>query len=176
LFAETPSVAEFLAVSVSVLGLWLLAVSSRHGDAKHALPWTLLAALCTSIYSLSDKTAVAYLPGFAEQLGFISVGYAASFVGLTLLQRRETGQWIPALRPDWGHLLLGGVCIGVAYALVVRAMSQLPAAHVVSFTNAGIVLATLLSIFAFREQHQWPWRLAGALVVSLGLLILGWVR
>jgi phosphonate utilization associated putative membrane protein len=175
-FSDELSLAESAAIGVSVIGLWIVAASSRDGDSRHALPWTLLAAFCTSLYSLSDKAAVVYLPGFAEQLGFISVGYACSFVALSLLQRRESGRWIPSMRPSWLHLLLGGICIGIAYALVVRAMRELPAAHTVSFTNGGIVLAVLLSIFLFRERAHWRQRLTGAVVVSFGLVLLGWVR
>jgi phosphonate utilization associated putative membrane protein len=173
---EALSLAEAAAIGVSVIGLWIVATSSRDGDSRRALPWTLLAALCTSLYSLSDKTAVVYLPGFAEQLGFISIGYACSFIALSLLQRRESGRWIPCMRPSWLHLLLGGLCIGIAYALVVRAMRELPAAHTVSFTNGGIVLAVLLSIFLFHERAHWQQRLTGAMVVSFGLVLLGWVR
>jgi phosphonate utilization associated putative membrane protein len=174
-FSQVISLWEGIAIGASVFGLWLLAASSRHGDARHALPWTVLAALSTSIYSLSDKVAVCYLPGFAEQLGFISIGYAASFVGLTVLQRAETNNWLPQARPPLRYIFIGGLFIGTAYALVVRAMSELPAAHVVSFTNGGIVLAVLVSILLFGERKHWRQRLVGALVVSSGLLLLGWV-
>jgi phosphonate utilization associated putative membrane protein len=173
-FSQPISLWEGVAISTSVFGLWILAASSHNGDAKHALPWTILAALSTSIYSLSDKVAVQYLPGFAEQLGFISIGYATSFVGLTLMQRIETGYWLPQARPSMPYILIGGLFIGTAYALVVRAMSELPAAHVVTFTNAGIVLAVLLSILLFGEREHWRHRFVGALVVSMGLVLLGW--
>ncbi|MEW8468489.1 MAG: DMT family transporter, partial [Candidatus Thiodiazotropha sp.] len=174
-FSQPLSAWELAAISISVVGLWILATSSRHGDTRHALPWTVLAALSTSVYSLSDKVAVEYLPGFAEQLGFISIGYATSFLGLTLLQRAETRRWLPQARPSLAYILIGGLFIGTAYALVVRAMGQLPAAHVVSFTNGGIVLAVLLSILVFAEREHWRQRLAGALVVSAGLVLLGWL-
>jgi phosphonate utilization associated putative membrane protein len=175
-FAEQLSLLEVAAIGISVIGLWILAASSRYGDSRHALPWALAAALCTSLYSLSDKAAVVYLHGFAEQLGFITVGYAASFIGLSLMQLKQTGHWIPPRRPSWPQLLVGGLCIGVAYALVVRAMRELPAAHVVAFTNGGIVLAVLLSVFVLHEKTHWKQRLAGGGVVSSGLLFLGWVR
>jgi drug/metabolite transporter (DMT)-like permease len=53
-------------------------------------------------------------------------------------------------------------------------MNELPAAHVVSFTNAGIILAVVLSVFVFREREHWKQRILGALVVSSGLLLLFW--
>jgi phosphonate utilization associated putative membrane protein len=174
-FAGDVSLAESTAIGVSVIGLWILSASSGDGDTRHALAWTLLAAFCTSLYSLSDKVAVSYLPGFTEQLGFITVGYSASFIGLSLVQKQETGHWIPPSRPSWLQVLVGGLCIGVAYALVVGAMRELPAAHAVTFTNGGIVLAVLLSIFVFHEKQHWRKRLLGAGVVSSGLVLLGWV-
>ncbi|MES9859441.1 MAG: EamA family transporter [Candidatus Thiodiazotropha sp. LLP2] len=175
IFDQRLTYMELFAISISIVGLWILAFSSRLGEARQALPWTITAAFATSLYSLSDKVAVDYLPSFSEQLGFISVGYSASLIGLSISQRLETGCWVPCKRPHWLYLALGGLCIGVAYALVVRAMSSLPASHVVSFTNAGIVLATLLSITLFRERGDWLRRLLGAIVVSLGLILLGWL-
>ncbi|MFT6905081.1 MAG: phosphonate utilization associated putative membrane protein [Oleiphilaceae bacterium] len=172
LFSEVLSLEEFVAIIISVAGLWFLAASTKQGDARHALPWAGIAAFGTSVYSISDKVAVEYLPGFTEQLGYISVGYACSFVALTIIQKKESGSWRPQVRPHWSLILIGGLCIGTAYALVVRAMRELPAAHVVSFTNGGIVLAVLLSIIMFKEREHWKMRILGSLVVSAGLILL----
>lgn len=168
--------ASFAAIVLSVVGLWVLGASSRGGDSRHALPWAALAALATSIYSLSDKLAVTYLPNFASQLGFITIGYSVAFIGISVVQYRESGRWLPAARPPWRYILLGGVCIGTAYALVVRAMREMPAAHVVTFTNAGIVLAVVLSVVLFRERACWRQRFVGAAIVSAGLVLLGVVE
>lgn len=174
-FAEALSPAETLSIGISVAGLWILAASSKRGDARHALPWAATAALATSVYSLSDKIAVSYLPGLAESLGFVTLAYAAAFVALSVLQRRDTRRWIPPVRPSWGQVIMGGLFIGTAYALVVRAMLFLPASHVVSFTNAGIVLAVILSITLYREREHWRQRLTGSLAVAFGLALLGWL-
>lgn len=174
IFGQALSPTALAGIGISAMGLWALGASSRNGTQAAALPWTLGAAFATSMYSLSDKTAVEYLPGFGAQLGFISVGYAAAFVGLSLSQYRERGSVTPACRPKLRHILPGGLFIGTAYALVVRAMLELPAAYVVAYTNAGIILATLLSIGLLREREHWQGRLLGACVVSLGLLVLGW--
>lgn len=173
IFDQSIAINGILGISISVVGLWLLAGSSRKGDTAHALPWAMLAAIATSIYSLSDKVAVEYLPSFGAQLGFITVGYAVSFLGLTLFQYHETGLFRPACRPKLIYLLPGGVFIGTAYALVVRAMLELPASYVVAYTNAGIVLATILSIWLFKEREHWRRRLSAALVICMGLIVLG---
>lgn len=173
-FGNDLSWQEVGAIGISVAGLWVLAAASGDGDGRYALPWTLVAALATSIYSLSDNEAVTYLPNFSAQLGFVTVSYSASFVGLTLFQKHETGHWLPAARAHALHILAGGLFIGTAYALVIRAMLYMPAAHVVSFTNAGIVLAVILSIFVFKENEHAVRRLLGAGIVVSGLLLLSY--
>lgn len=172
LFSDTLTLQAFSAIMISVVGLWFLAASSKQGGTHRSLPWAGIAAFSTSIYSISDKVAVSYLPRFTEQFGYISIGYTCAFLLLTYLQKKETGFWVPPIRPHWATILIGGLCIGSAYALVVRAMRELPAAHVVSFTNAGIVLAVLLSILLFKERSQWKMRITGSIVVSLGLIFL----
>ena len=63
--------------------------------------------------------------------------------------------------------------MGLAYALVIHAMRTLPSAVVVAYTNAGIVIATAMSIFVFREKRRWKTRAAAAIAISLGLFTLG---
>lgn len=175
-FDQPIATSGVIGITISVIGLWLLAATSKKGDTAHALPWALFAALSTSVYSISDKVAVQYLPGFGAQLGFITVGYAASFVGLTLVQYNESKRFYPQCRPKLHYLLIGGLFIGVAYALIVRAMLELPAAYVVSYTNAGIVIATLFSIWMFKDKEHWKQRLLAVVIVCIGLVILGAYR
>jgi phosphonate utilization associated putative membrane protein len=173
LFDQTVSLPGIIGICISAAGLWILAGTSMHGDTRHALQWALIAAFSTSIYSLSDKVAVGYLPTFGSQLGFITIGYFASFLGLTIIQYRESKVFTPCCRPELVYMLPGGLFIGVAYALVVRAMLELPAAYVVAYTNAGIVLATVLSIFVFKEKDKWMRRITAAVVITSGLVVLG---
>lgn len=173
LSGETLRPNAWAGIAISVAGLWLLSFSAlRHDTDRRALPWALLAMLSTSVYSLSDKAATASIPGFAGLLGFISVGYLASWLSLCWVVRRDTGRWIPARRIDARALLVGGVCIGSAYALVIHAMRFLPSAEVVSYTNAGIVVASLISLLWFKENQDWQRRLSGAAIVTLGLAIM----
>jgi drug/metabolite transporter (DMT)-like permease len=66
----------------------------------------------------------------------------------------------------------GGLFIGNAYGLVIFAMQYLSAAYAVAFTNAGIVVAGLLSIFVFGERERWRMRLAAMVIVTSGLAVL----
>jgi multidrug transporter EmrE-like cation transporter len=51
-------------------------------------------------------------------------------------------------------------------------MQYLSAAYAVAFTNAGIVIAGLLSIFAFKEREQAGKRIVAMVVVAGGLAVL----
>ncbi|MBV1899195.1 MULTISPECIES: EamA family transporter [Cycloclasticus] len=172
-FDEELPLQAWLAILISIVGLWLLGLSARGGDTAHALPWALVAALFTSIYSLSDKVAVSYLPSFGALLGFVSVGYLGSFIALSVQNRYEKGRVIPIKRPALKYLLPGGLFIGTAYALVIQAMYYLPAAYVVSFSNAGIVLANILAMSLLKERYAWRWRLVATLIICVGLVLLG---
>ncbi len=172
-FGESLSALAWVGISVSVLGLVAMARTARGQDEAKALPWTLLAMLATSVYSLSDKAATSQIAGFGGIVGYLSIGYLAAWSSMTWRRRRRTGRWVPSARPTPGVLLVGSLCVGLAYALVIHAMRTLPAAEVVAYTNAGIVLATVLSIAVFGERTRWSQRVAAASVVCVGLACIG---
>lgn len=162
----------WLGILVSVAGLLLLAASARRGGSRRALLWAVIAAFATSVYSLSNKFAVASLPTYGSQLGLVSFDLIASFMALSLEQRLRLGRWRPPAMPPIVRWLPAGLCIGNAYGLVIYAMQYLSAAYAVAFTNAGIVLAGLLSIFAFGEREHAGTRLVAIAVITAGLAIL----
>lgn len=172
LFDQSLQLNAWLGIGISVIGLWLMASSALRGSDRSALPWALLAMLATSVYSLSDKAATAYVPSFMGLVGYVSVGCLASWLAMTWSLKRQSGHFVPRQRIHWAAWLTGGLCIGLAYALVIHAMRFLPSAEVVSYTNAGIVVATLLSVVWFRERADWRRRLLGAVVITTGLAVL----
>lgn len=159
-------------IGVSSLALVLLGASAWRAESGRAIVPALIAALGTTVYSLSDKVAVGHLPGFASRLGYISLGYLIAWLVLTLALRRESGHWRPWLRPPARLLAAGTLAIGTAYALVVHAMATLPAAYAVALSNGGIVIAALLSVFWFGEHQHRRARLFWATVLAAGLALI----
>ena len=171
-FGEAIVVGGWIGILVSVGGLLLMAASARHGDSRQALLWAVIAALATSVYSLSNKLAVASLPTYGAQLGLVSTDLFTSFVALSIEQRVRLGRWRPPAMPPITRWLPAGLFIGNAYGLVIFAMQYLSAAYAVAFTNAGIVLAGLLSILVFGERERWRTRLAAIAIITAGLGVL----
>lgn len=120
------------------------------------------------IYSLSDKAALAHIAGISGLVGDLSFGHLATWMSMSWRLRRSTGRWTPGARPRTAVLLVASLRVGLAYALIIHAMRTLPAAEVVAYANAGIVLATLLSTAVFRERTLWLQRAMAAGVVCVG--------
>ncbi|WP_432696408.1 EamA family transporter [Marinobacterium sp. YM272] len=172
LLDERLSGTAWLGIGISVAGLLVMARSADAGEGQGALPWAFLAMFATSVYSMSDKEAVQHLPDMGSVIGFISVGYLLSWLTITMLLRKEAGRWWPEANIGLGPMVIGGLCVGLAYALVVYAMRSLPSAVVVAFSNTGIVIAALISIFWFQEFTAWKSRLIGSVVILVGILCL----
>lgn len=172
LFGDSLSAMVWAGIVVSVAGLLLMASGDHRGGEGKAMPWALLAMLATSAYSVSDKAATESVDSFRGLVGFVSVGYLMAWLALGVEHRRTQGRWLPAARPAWYVVLAGGLCVGLAYALVIHAMRFMPAAEAVAYTNAGIVLACLASVVVFRERQFWRRRLTGAGIILSGLMLM----
>jgi phosphonate utilization associated putative membrane protein len=172
LFGAVLSAQGWIGIAVVVAGVLWLAWTARGGELWRALPWALVAALGTSIYSTSNKQAVAALPGYFTQLGYVTVTLLVAWIALSIENRHFTGRFVPARAPNLLNATLGGVFIGNAYALVIHAMQYIPAAYAVAFTNAGIVVAGLIAMLWLGERERWRARLAAMLVICAGLALL----
>ena len=171
-FSERLSGLAYAGIALSVAGLLLMAQTGRGSHEGRAMPWAFLAMLATSVYSLSDKAATVHVPTFGGLMGYITIGYLVAWGAMSVRLRAESGRWTPRARIGFGVMIGGGLCIGTAYALIIHAMRSLPAAEVVAYSNAGIVIATLSSIFIFKERTHWRWRCAGVLLICTGLVVL----
>ena len=172
LLGESLTMTVWIGIVISVAGLLLMGTGDKQSSENRAIPWACLAMLATSAYSISDKAALASIESFRGIIGFISVGYLVAWLALSLEHYRGTGRWLPAARPAWHVMLIGGLCVGLAYALVIHAMRFMPAAQAVAYSNAGIILACLASIFIFHERQCWQRRLFSAGIILSGLIVM----
>jgi phosphonate utilization associated putative membrane protein len=158
-------------IIASTVAILLLGVSGRRGKARGALLPAGLAACGTTVYSLADKVAVAQLPTYQAQLGYVSGTYLGAWIMYTLWLHRRSGRWWPGRHPGALPLLVGALFIGSGYGLVIGTMRVLPAAYAVALSNLGIVVAAFLSVFVFREREHAAQRLIWATMLAGSLLL-----
>ncbi|HPQ24216.1 MAG TPA: EamA family transporter [Gammaproteobacteria bacterium] len=166
------SVLGWTGIIASTFAIVMLGASGRHGETRGALLPAALAACGTTVYSLADKVAVAQLPGYPAQLGYVSATYTGAWVLYTLWLRRARGQWWPDGHPGMVPLLIGALFIGTGYGLVIGAMRVIPAAYAVALSNLGIVVAALLSVLVFHEREHAAQRLTWATLLAASLLLI----
>lgn len=173
LFDESLSLLALIGIVISVIGLWILGSTVKHNPNPKVIMWALAAAFFTSIYSLSDKAISLQVESFSALLGVVTIGYASSWLLLSVHRKRFCGTVVPKKRPPLTVLLVGSLFIGTAYALIIYAMQTLPTAYVVSMTNLGILLAVLLSIVLFNERQHLRLKILSTLIIVFGLVLLG---
>ena len=164
---------SWVAILLALSGLWMIASSAQDGVKKlsRAWPYALFASLMTVFYSLSDKVAAVNIHDIETALGYVCVNFSISWIFLALEQKRRTGHWIPHATPPMHALLIGTTGVGTAYALVIYAMHELPAAYAVTLTNAGIVLTVLLGVTWLKEHEGRQQRIAGSCLVVIGVFL-----
>lgn len=169
---DRPSPLGWTGIVLSTVAILLLGASGRHGTARGALLPAGLATCGTTVYSLADKVAVAQLPSYAAQVGYVSGAYFGAWILYTLWLRRQRGRWFPEQRPRALPLLTGALFIGSAYSLVIGTMRVLPAAYSVALSNLGIVIAAFLSVFMFHEREHARQRLTWATLLAASLALI----
>jgi len=164
---------SWVAILLALFGLWMIATSAHEGVKRlsRAWPYALFAALMTVVYSLSDKVAAVNILDIRTAMGYVCVNFAISWGFLVLEQKRRTRHWVPAATPPVHGLVIGTIGVGTAYALVIYAMHDLPAAYAVTLTNAGIVLTVLLGVTWLKEHEGWQQRISGSCLVVIGVIL-----
>jgi uncharacterized membrane protein len=161
-----------------MIGLFVISLKDFH--LEHLIPpsnhftsrpylLALVAAVASSIYSVIDKVGVQMLHPLLY-LWFINL-WMTIFTGLTLPLRRE----VSFLRVwnEWKkEILVIAVLQNTAYLLVLMALQMSKVSYVVAFRQVGALLGAGMGIFFLKESH-WKTRITGALILTLGLVLIG---
>ncbi len=129
----------------------------------------LAAAVAVSIYSVIDKVGVQTLhPIF--YIWFINL-WMSVYIVLYLILRKE----VSFLRvwKEWKReISIIAILQNTAYLLVLMAMQMSKVSYVVAFRQVGALFGAGMGIF-FLKESQWKTRLSGALILTLGLVLIG---
>ncbi|MDI7259538.1 MAG: EamA family transporter [Thermodesulfobacteriota bacterium] len=129
----------------------------------------LAAAIAASIYSVIDKVGVQNLhPVFYTWL--INL-WMCIFVGLYLFLQKEISfgkVWWKWKR----EILTIAIFQNVAYLLILMALQVSKVSYVVAFRQVGALFGVGMGIVFLKESH-WKTRITGALILTLGLVLIG---
>jgi drug/metabolite transporter (DMT)-like permease len=156
------------AAGVCLVGLGVLLVRGLRRPAEWSGVLFGLAIACSiAAYTLVDNEGIRFANAitYLELLLVVpAIGYAA---GVAVAKGRA------ALRAEVsGATIVAGLGIGIAYGLVLAALARAEAAPVAAVRETSIVIATLGAAL-FLQERVGPARVAGAVLVAVGVALLG---
>jgi len=132
--------------------------------------FALLAAFCTSLYSLFDKLGVTAVPPLAYAF-WLDIVIVLFFTPVVLL-RRGRG----AVAAEWGrngpHALVSGFLMMFGYVLVLVAMSLAQVSYILALRQLSIVIGVALGVGLLGERHG-GMRILSSAIIFAGVIILG---
>jgi uncharacterized membrane protein len=166
LLGDSASGAQAAGVLMVAAGV-LLVRGVRGPAAMGDLVLALAIGGCIAAYTLLDKRGIEYAsPVVYQELSMILP--TTAFLGYVLLRRGR-----PAVRAAVGPwTVAAGLATFGAYVLVLAALSRAPAAPVAAVRETSVVIATALAV-PFLHERVTRGRLAGAVVVVVGVVLLG---
>jgi len=92
-------------------------------------------------------------------------------MGLYLSFKRRSS-FLEIWRESKREILTIAILQNVAYFLVLMALQMSKVSYVVAFRQAGALFGACMGIF-FLKEGSWKTRLSGALILTLGLVLIG---
>jgi uncharacterized membrane protein len=170
-----------LGIVLVVIGLFVISLKdgrslpvispSRHFTSRPYL-LALSAAVASSIYSVIDKAGVQILhPVF--YIWLINFWMSVD-TGLYLLLRGNSS-FLSVWRDSKREIFIIAFLQNAAYLLVLMAMQMSKVSYVVAFRQVGALFGAIMGIVLLKEG-SWKTRMAGVLILMLGLLLIGFSK
>lgn len=132
----------------------------------------LTAAIASSIYSVIDKVGVQIVPPIFY-LWLINLSMTLH-TGIYLALRRRDALWRVWCESKKEIVLISLLQNG-AYFLVLMAMTMSKVSYVVAFRQVGALFGALMGMIFLREETSHA-RITGVILMTSGLLLIGWAR
>ena len=178
---EILSLTGVFGIGLVLLGIFVISVKNVHlkgtlTQSKHFPSWPYLlafiAALSGSIYSVVDKVAVQSLhPVFYTWL--INVWMCMN-VGIYLFFHREAPilkVWQESKKEIFTIVLLQNI----GYGCFLMALTMSKVSYVVAFRQVSALFGAAMGILLLKES-QWKTRMTGALILTMGLILIGFAK
>jgi drug/metabolite transporter (DMT)-like permease len=142
-----------------------------HAKAMAGVRWGAATGALIAAYTVIDGYAVKVL-----LIGPVLVDYVGNLLRVPLLlpsALRDRVGFCDAARSQWKHALAVATMGPLAYVLVLYAVTMAPLSHVAPAREVSMLFAALIGGRLLGEGHR-ALRLAGALLIALGVMALAW--
>jgi drug/metabolite transporter (DMT)-like permease len=162
------SVLMFVGISISVLGIMLLAGPANNTHVVAAL----MVSITIGAYSVIDSYGSRQMGGnLYPLLLFIGTGISLSTYGLATGRRRDMTF---ALTSTWKRYCIAGIASVATYWMVLTAVQKAPVGYVTALRESSVVIVALVGTRYLGEKDMKRRVFAACIVVAgLGVLIAG---
>jgi drug/metabolite transporter (DMT)-like permease len=163
----------WVVIAILMLVLGLVMAGWQKDRSNHPDPQAVFYALGTAgfiaVYSLTDGLG-ARASGAA--FGYAGLLFVLDAIFLLIAGTAMRGRGFAALLlPHWKQGLAGGIASGLAYAIVIWAMTKAPIASVAALRETSIIFVLLMSARVLREPLTGV-RISGAVLIMAGAALL----
>ena len=132
--------------------------------------YAFLAALGTTVYSVSDKMGVTVVDPllYSFWLGFIITG----MMSIVIVRRRGLGALREEIEGSVLRVTAAGVLMKGGYMLVLVAMSLVQVSYILALRQVSVVLGAVMGVALLRESYG-GMRIVGSVIIFLGVYLLG---
>jgi uncharacterized membrane protein len=134
-----------------------------------AFGFALIAAVGTTVYSLSDKAAVTRVDPILYNL-WLEVAISL-FLAPIVLRSRGWGNIQTEWRNTWRRITIAGALMRGGYLLVLVAMTLAPVGYLLAFRQISVVLGALLGLTLLGEGYGAP-RTFGSAIIFAGVYLI----
>ncbi|MDX1400903.1 MAG: DMT family transporter [Kiloniellales bacterium] len=141
----------------------------RRPGETHGLVFAFLTAVMIASYSVTDGLGVRLSGSPTSYIAWLFFLEAIPLLGFTFWLRR--GQIVRSFRPVLITGLTGGLLSGLAYGIVIWAMSVAPLAHVVALRETSVIMAAIIGTRLLGEPFGRS-RVLSAFLVAGGIAVM----
>jgi drug/metabolite transporter (DMT)-like permease len=129
----------------------------------------LMVACCISVYSVIDGAAVRIAPPIPYTV--VVIGASALMMAPAVLLRYGRPAVVAEWRANWAQIVLVGLLTLVTYALVLQAYALGRVSYAGAVREISVVFAALVG-WRWLGEGFGGWRVAGALLIFAGMLVI----
>ncbi len=179
LIGERITIWGALGIALILVGVYVLHLKGWSGEeltrplkalGAPASRYAFVAALGTTVYSISDKMGVTAVDPllYSFWLGFVITG----MLSIVIVGRRGVSAVREELRGSLLRVSFAGVLMKGGYVLVLVAMSLAQVSYILALRQVSVVLGAALGVALLKEKYGGV-RIVGSIIIFLGVYLLG---